>query len=414
MARLDAGEVELELAPHPIDDVIAAALEHCRNALGNRAVQVQIAENLPLVRVDVARAREVLVHLIENANQYSPRDQPITITAEASGDFVVTSVADRGAGIDDPEQALIFEKFYRGKDQRYSVEGTGMGLPIAKAIVEAHGGTISLTSQRGHGSVFSFTLPIDRRPGRAHMTSAKILIVDDEPQIRRVLRTTLTSQGYTVVEAKSGDEALEMIRDERPDLILLDVNMPGRSGLETCREIRATSDVPIIMLTVRNTENDKVQALDAGADDYVVKPFGAEELMARIRAALRRVGACGILAAFPLERPEDRLREALRDGQGGARAPHAEGIRSAAAPRRQSGQGASATGACCKPCGDPDYGEETEYLRVFINQLRKKIEPDPHNPRYIHTEPWVGYRFERPQEKARSGRGEKTPGKADD
>jgi two-component system sensor histidine kinase KdpD len=111
--------------------------------------------------VDVARARQVLVHLIENANQYSQPDEPITITAEAAGNFIVTSVADRGSGIDDPEQNLIFEKFYRGKDQRYSVEGTGMGLPIAKAIVEAHGGSLSLTSQRGRGSVFSFTLPAD-------------------------------------------------------------------------------------------------------------------------------------------------------------------------------------------------------------------------------------------------------------
>lgn len=162
MARLDAGEVELRLEEHPIGDVISASLTHCRGTLGNRVVNVDIAENLPMVRVDVARAREALVQLIENANQYSPPDRPITITAEPSGDFVVISVADRGNGIDDPEQTLIFEKFYRGKDQRYSVEGTGMGLPIAKAIVEAHGGTMSLTSQRGQGSVFSFTLPIGR------------------------------------------------------------------------------------------------------------------------------------------------------------------------------------------------------------------------------------------------------------
>jgi two-component system sensor histidine kinase KdpD len=162
MARLDAGDVELNVELHPIDHVITAALERCRPSLGNREVRVNVADGLPRVRVDVARAGEVLVHLIENANQYSPPDQPITITAETSGDCVVTSVADRGSGIDDPERALVFEKFYRGKDQRYSVEGTGMGLPIAKAIVEAHGGTINLTSQRGHGSVFSFTLPIDR------------------------------------------------------------------------------------------------------------------------------------------------------------------------------------------------------------------------------------------------------------
>ncbi len=172
MARLDAGEVELNVEPHPIDHVITAALDRCRTSLGNREVRVNVADGLPRARVDVARAREVLVHLIENANQYSPPDQPITITAEANGEFVVTSVADRGSGIDDPERALVFEKFYRGKDQRYSVEGTGMGLPIAKAIVEAHGGSISLTSQRGHGSVFSFTLPADRgRPSPAPVHS---------------------------------------------------------------------------------------------------------------------------------------------------------------------------------------------------------------------------------------------------
>jgi two-component system, OmpR family, sensor histidine kinase KdpD len=166
MARLDAGEVELELEPRPIEDVIAAAISKCQFALGDRVVNVNVQPGLPRVRVDISRAREALVHLLENANQYSPAPQPITITAEAAGDFVVTSVADRGAGIDDLEQSLIFEKFYRGKDQRYLVQGTGMGLPIAKAIIEAHGGTMSLTSQRGQGSVFSFALPVERGRSR--------------------------------------------------------------------------------------------------------------------------------------------------------------------------------------------------------------------------------------------------------
>ena len=161
MARLDAGEVELKIEPRPIDDVIASALAQCKVALGGRVIDVRVAPGLPRVRVDLARVREALVHLIENANQYSPAEQPITITAESNGDFVTTSVADRGNGIEDPEQGLIFEKFYRGKDQRYAVQGTGMGLPIAKAIIEAHGGSMSLTSQLGHGSVFSFTLPTD-------------------------------------------------------------------------------------------------------------------------------------------------------------------------------------------------------------------------------------------------------------
>jgi two-component system sensor histidine kinase KdpD len=168
MARLDAGEVELDLQPHPIEEAINASLDYCKGSLGNRKVNVKVAPGLLPVRVDLVRAREVLVHLIDNANRYSPPDQPITITAEGSGDTVTISVADRGDGIDGLEQELIFEKFYRGKNQRYSVEGTGMGLPIAKAIVEAHGGALSLTSQRGHGSVFSFTLPVSHsRPVHA-------------------------------------------------------------------------------------------------------------------------------------------------------------------------------------------------------------------------------------------------------
>jgi two-component system sensor histidine kinase KdpD len=162
MAQLDSGEVKLHLEPHSVGEVVSVALKQTRPLLGSREVRVQIADGIPDVRVDLARAPEVLVHLIENANQYSPAGEPITISAERAGDFVVTSVADRGAGIDDPEQSLIFEKFYRGRDQRYAVQGTGMGLPIAKAIVEAHGGSINLTSQRGHGSVFSFTLPAER------------------------------------------------------------------------------------------------------------------------------------------------------------------------------------------------------------------------------------------------------------
>jgi two-component system, OmpR family, sensor histidine kinase KdpD len=165
MSRLEAGEFELDLAPTPIGDIIMAALSQCENALAGRSVEVNVSANLPPVRADLNRIKDALVHLIDNANIYSPRDQPITISAEVTGDTVTTSVADRGPGIDDFEQGMIFDKFYRGKDQRYLVRGTGMGLPIAKAIITAHKGTISVTSQLGHGSVFSFTLPVERGAG---------------------------------------------------------------------------------------------------------------------------------------------------------------------------------------------------------------------------------------------------------
>lgn len=160
MARLEAGEVTLEIEPVSIGEIIESALEELKTALGERRVEVKLAREVPRVRADAHRTKEVLVKLVDNAHQYSPKDQPIVISAERLGDTVMTSVADRGAGIEDFEQSMIFEKFYRGKDQRYLVRGSGMGLPIAKAIVAAEKGTISVTSQVGHGSVFSFTLPV--------------------------------------------------------------------------------------------------------------------------------------------------------------------------------------------------------------------------------------------------------------
>ena len=162
MAKLEAGELTLDLAPVRVDEIIEAALAHCKSALAGRQVDLRLSRNLPAVRADLERAKEALVQLIDNANLYSPTEQPITITAELTGDTVTTSVSDRGPGIDDFEQTMIFDKFYRGKDQRYLVRGTGMGLPIAKAIIAAQQGNMSVTSQLGHGSVFSFTLPVDR------------------------------------------------------------------------------------------------------------------------------------------------------------------------------------------------------------------------------------------------------------
>jgi len=230
------------------------------------------------------------------------------------------------------------------------------------------------------------------------LSAGRILVVDDEPQIRRVMRMTLTGEGYEVVDARSGEEALEKIRAGRFDLMLLDWNMPGMGGLETCRQIRASSEMAIIMLTIRNAEQDKVQALDAGADDFITKPFGTPELLARIRAALRRMPLAPEAGPqrVSLENAEIdfRARKVLVSGSEVRLTPKEFDLLrylvlhpNKAIPHRE----------LLQAVWGPDYGEQVEYLRVFIKQLRRKIERQPDKPVYILTEPWVGYRFHLPE-----------------
>jgi two-component system KDP operon response regulator KdpE len=229
------------------------------------------------------------------------------------------------------------------------------------------------------------------------VTSAKILIVDDAQQVRRVLRTALSAEGYTIFEASTGEEALESIREAAPDAILLDVNMPGMGGLEACREIRRTLDVPIVMLTVRNSERDKVMALDAGADDYVVKPFGIAELLARIRAALRRRTPQGKLSTFSIK--DLSVNFEARQVTVKGRDVHLTPKEFELLRHLVSNAGRPITHRrLLQAVWGPDYGDEPEYLRVMINQLRKKLESDPARPKLILTEPWVGYRFQAPPE----------------
>lgn len=231
------------------------------------------------------------------------------------------------------------------------------------------------------------------------MSFGRILVIDDDPQIRRVMRSTLTSHGYQVSDARSGEDGLEELRNSAYDLVLLDMNMPGMGGLEACRLIRSGSEIAIIMLTVSNTERDKVQALDAGADDYITKPFSMPELLARIRATMRRLPQLpGHSDLQPLALLGVKIdlssREVTVRGHTSRLTAKEFDLLSYFLARPNK---TIAHRELLQAVWGPDYGDELEYLRVFVNRLRKKIEPDPSKPEFLVTDAWAGYRFHFPQ-----------------
>jgi two-component system KDP operon response regulator KdpE len=221
-----------------------------------------------------------------------------------------------------------------------------------------------------------------------------ILVVDDEPQITRVLRTSLSAHGYDVRVAHDGESALELMKDWSADLVVTDLGMPNVDGVELCRRIRHTSEIPIIVLSVRNQEQTKIEALDAGADDYVTKPFSVDELMARIRANLRRIPVTETVPTV-LDLGDFHI-----DLEGHSVALRGREVR--LTPKEfdllvylaQHSRKVLTTRKLLGAVWGSNSTEQPEYVRVFVNHLRKKLEADAEHPKYIVTEPWVGYRFE--------------------
>jgi len=231
------------------------------------------------------------------------------------------------------------------------------------------------------------------------MSTGRILVIDDDPQIRRAMRASLTARDYQVTDARTGEEGLEKLRSGTYDLVLLDMNMPGMGGIEACRLIRSGSEVAIIMLTVSNTEKEKVNALDAGADDYVTKPFSLPELLARIRATLRRLPQPAShtdlsgLASKGVEIDLSSRQASVRGHASHLTAREFDLLSYFLARPNKT----IVHRELLQAVWGPDYGDELEYLRVFVNRLRKKIEPDPSKPQFLLTDAWAGYRFHLPQ-----------------
>ena len=389
--------------------VVHSGLHRAETVTRDHHVVVVLDEGLPAVCVDAASITEVIYILLDNASKYAPRGTTITVRALREDERGVrVAVCDEGPGVPEELRERVFEKFFRvpaRESHDPNRGGIGLGLSIARRLVEAQGGRIWIDAPAsGRGASVQLTLPTaaetevtGRETGENRMMatttdSSRVLVVDDEPQITRVLRTVLTSQGYQVRTAAEGEAALANFAEFRPELVITDLYMPHMDGVELCKRIRAVSAVPIIVLSVKGEERTKVEALDSGADDYVTKPFGIDELLARVRAALRRGGGDTEMASF--EAGEFRV-----DLEG--RRVHARGNEVRLTPKefelfvymaRHPNRVITHRTLLEAVWGEASQ-EQPEYLRVFMGQLRKKLEPDPSNPRYLVTEPWVGYRF---------------------
>jgi two-component system response regulator RegX3 len=399
------------LRPEAIEPIILIrqSIERAAGVLDDIPIEIDVPERLPEIRADSARVEEVLVNLLDNAARYSPKGKSIIIGAKRDGPLLQVSITDHGPGIQPDRQRMIFDKYTRVDSEG---EGVGLGLFIARRIVEAHGGKIWVTSPPPNipqGAQFTFTMPImpsqpsrdlsqqtDRPIMREDLVEGQpILVVEDEPDTQALLHTILTQEGYEVIIAPDGPAGLELFKTSTPDMVLLDWMLPGLNGLLVCRAIRRWSDVPILIITSRTSQEDLVTALDAGADDYVTKPFQSTELLARMKALLRRgkgweeaegrdrFSAEGLLIDFDAH-------DAWQRGKHLDLTPTEFELISYLV--RHQGQVLTYDQLVDHLWG-LGTGRTRHDLFVHISRLRKKIEPKPKEPRFIVTRWGIGYVF---------------------
>ncbi|GAB4193478.1 MAG: hypothetical protein OHK0022_08420 [Roseiflexaceae bacterium] len=402
LSQVEAGALKLRRETVQVQEVICSALRQLHDRLSELRVESDLPDTLPPVSADARRIEQVLLNLLDNARKFAPAGSLLTVKAVAHEHLVRISVCDQGPGVPAQARERIFERFYQiEQPATRNVGGSGLGLAICKAVVEAHGGQIGVEGSPGGGATFWFTLPAvaapvpARRLPRPNSDQPHVLVVDDDPALRRLLEASLPDAGYRVETAIEAQSALAAVARQPPDVILLDLMLPGSDGFELCRRLREWTDVPIIMLTARAAERDMVHGLELGADDYITKPFRNGELLARMAAVLRR--------ARPDQRPEA---PAVIEG-GAVRIDLAQRRVSVAGTpveltptqfqilaflARHRGQVLTHAQILREVWGE-GYDGESHYLWVHIAHLRQKLEPDTRPPRLIQTVRGVGYRF---------------------
>ena len=414
VARIETGTLPVTPEPAEVAVLVDRARSTFISAGGRNNLAIDIPSDLPLVMADRRRIVQVVGNLLSNAAEHSSESSVITVTVVREDFHVAVSVADEGRGIPSERLPYLFRKFTRtdGDDLGSGVAGSGLGLAICKGIVEGHGGRIWAESEGpGMGARFTFTIPTvemsgsgaasgpappstrsSRRPAVEAGERVRVLAVDDDPQALRYVRDALASAGYTPVVTGDPEEALRLVAEEKPDLVLLDLMLPGTDGIELMRDILGAGDVPVIFLSAYGRDELIARAFDMGAVDYVVKPFSPTELSARIRAALRRRAASEpsepyVLGDLTIDYAERRVTLAGR-----SLPLIAMEYRLLAELSANSGRVLTYEHLLERVWGEKSSGD-VRPMRTIVSKLRRKLGDDADNPTYIFTEPRVGYRM---------------------
>jgi len=419
MTRIEAGRLPVSPGPTDLRAILDEAQANFIRLGGLRELQIKLPDDLPSVNADHGRIVQVVGNLLANAARFSPPTAPIMIEVEHDSVSATVHVRDQGRGVAKEKLHHLFKKFARlHEDEGQKLSGSGLGLAICKGIVEAHGGRIRAESAgEGQGATFSFTLPIASKASVTSLSDAarsavhlrkvarrgertRVLAVDDEPQILRYFQRALDEAGYEAIVTSDPSQVGRLVELEEPDLILLDLIIPEISGFDLLRHIREFSNAPVIIVTASEREEDTVQALKMGADDYVTKPFSPTELFARMEAALRRRVSPQLLE----ERPPLALGD-LRINFAERRVTVGDQPISLSATEYKllyelaihAGRVLTHDQLLQRVWGS-EYHGETGLLRSFVVLLRRKLGDDARHPRFIFTEPGVGYRMPRPQD----------------
>ena len=405
---LDAGRIDtgtLSVTPEPVE--VAALVDRARTAFlsggGRRTLRIELAPELPRVMADERRIVQVLGNLLANAARHSPESSPIHVGAVRDGIEVAVSVSDEGRGVAPERLPQLFRRHadIGGGEREREAAGFGLGLVICKGLVEAHGGRIRAESAGpGTGTRITFTLPAaaeDRAPTAARSPAPEpvpVLVVDDDPETLRQVRDALAAAGYVPLVTGEPEEAARLVAEKKPHLVLLDLVLPGIDGIELIRSIPEMAGLPVIFISAYGHDETIVRALDAGAADYIVKPFSASELTARVRAALRRREGAEPFVLGALAIDYERRRVSVAGRAVALTRTEYELLR---ALSLDAGRPVSYEALLRQAWGERD-GVGVRRVRNFVKKLRAKLGDDAASPAWILNERGVGYRMPEPGE----------------